>query len=799
MERITHQQCHNLLHERDTLSEANQILLDAHLTACLDCQVYARLVKRLNGELPEAVPTAHFSNQEMRQRIVSVQTRIRNDPMKIRIQNFLISLAWISLIVLLVIGLGWAIRNLTLRPTPAGMITPSPTSTLLPSPQVIFGTPALSTQTPFSTPAIPASDYPVISVANATQVIPIAQIAADKSSNGYFSTINFSPDGKWVAVLASFEYPKGIYLYDVQTKQLVKKLTSIVQDYNGDIAFSPDGKVISVGVDSGVTDRMTGSFELWDIESGKLLNEFPKSLERIPNQYPFSPNGRTVVTSQGIGAQFWNVESGQLRFTLEAAIYAFSPDGQKVVGMVGNGIIKVWDTTSGESALEFTTPQMDVTDITFSHDGKMIATAGGRGDGTIRLWDAATGKPIRILTGHTAWLNTISFNPDDSVLASCAQDDTIRLWDTSTGKLLKTLEVDNGMATALAFNLDGTELASVKNWEAKIRFWAVADETQAFPTDIPPTDIPQVENPKTTLDLSQQNPVGGLAWTTDGKILAASAFSGVNLYAMPGLEKLNTLVEGGPFFPLIIDLQGKRLLADDQVWDIATGQLLYRVTSPYFGAAAFSPDGQSLVTAGERGINLWDAGSGKTNKYYQTNNSSRNLAFSPDGNSLLIVSEDWVVQRLELATGQFSEQFTLPGSYGYVFSPDDRRLVVNRGLGYGQELWDVEQGIQVTTYKNCSTDVWFGTFSPDGKYFISGPCLGENGSTVYMWDTNTQQLVHAFGSVEGSGYGSEWRSAAFSPDGKTLAIGNDIGQIWLWDVGTYKLLNTIHILEMPGS
>jgi WD40 repeat protein len=68
-----------------------------------------------------------------------------------------------------------------------------------------------------------------------------------------------------------------------------------------------------------------------------------------------------------------------------------------------------------------------------------------------------------------------------------------------------------------------------------------------------------------------------------------------------------------------------------------------------------------------------------------------------------------------------------------------------------------------------------------------------------MWDTNTQQLVHAFGSVEGSGYGSEWRSAAFSPDGKTLAIGNDIGQIWLWDVGTYKLLNTIHMLEMPGS
>ena len=76
--------------------------------------------------------------------------------------------------------------------------------------------------------------------------------------------------------------------------------------------------------------------------------------------------------------------------------------------------------------------------VTFSPDGKRIATAGQ--DHTARIWDAENGKLVAILKGHTDDVNWISFSPRDPRIVLTASDDkTVRIWNCESGKPITVL------------------------------------------------------------------------------------------------------------------------------------------------------------------------------------------------------------------------------------------------------------------------------------------------------------------------------------------------------------------------
>ncbi|MFE9141865.1 helix-turn-helix domain-containing protein [Streptomyces tubercidicus] len=198
-------------------------------------------------------------------------------------------------------------------------------------------------------------------------------------------------------------------------------------------------------------------------------------------------------------------------------------------------------------------------------------------------------------------------------------------------------------------------------------------------------------------------------------------------------------------------------------------------------SAAFSPDGHTLATVdGAGGVRLWNVIRGKIRTTLTDNSGAESVAFSPDGRTLATGEDNGGVRLWDVATGKVRASLTSPQA-DYVksvaFSPDGRTVVGSGGTTAKVRLWDTSTGKARTTLLSHSADVKSVMFSPDGHTLATG----EDNGRVRLWDTATGK-THT--TLAGS---SDTRSVAFSPDGRTLATGEDNGRVRLWDTATGKV------------
>ena len=133
------------------------------------------------------------------------------------------------------------------------------------------------------------------------------------------------------------------------------------------------------------------------------------------------------------------------------------------------------------AALKALTGHTDfVNSVSFSPDGQTIASASGSFDNTVRLWDVATDQSLKIqeqpledLTYRTGGVNSVSFSPNGKTIASASAD--IRLWDVATGRKLKTLSGHTGWVNSVSFSPDGQILASANvSFDNTVHLWDAA-------------------------------------------------------------------------------------------------------------------------------------------------------------------------------------------------------------------------------------------------------------------------------------------------------------------------------------
>ena len=118
--------------------------------------------------------------------------------------------------------------------------------------------------------------------------------------------------------------------------------------------------------------------------------------------------------------------------------------------------------------------------VSFSHDGKLLAT--GNHEGLVRVWDATSGWLIHEFKDHhRAGGTRVAFSPDDHILASADWNGAIHLRDLSDSRAVRTLTGQpEQQIQRLLFSQDGKRLAS-SGEDSMIHLWDVATGLELKP------------------------------------------------------------------------------------------------------------------------------------------------------------------------------------------------------------------------------------------------------------------------------------------------------------------------------
>jgi WD40 repeat protein len=278
----------------------------------------------------------------------------------------------------------------------------------------------------------------------------------------------------------------------------------------------------------------------------------------------------------------------------------FSPDGRTLASASKNATLKLWDATDGREMMTLNHPQW-VNGAASSPDGTRLATADD--DKFVRLWNPLTGQNLSTLSGHDAVVECVTVSPDGKLLASGGKTGEIKLWDAATGSEVATLHASyQNIIWSLAFSPDGKYLAA---GEGGMEAFGLATGHLVTVWDISSRQIVKALS-------GHANDVRAVAFSPDGKFLVSGSFDDtIRFWDLASWQQIVTL-KTDKVQSLAFSADGKRLVSGGRdktvkLWDVATRQERCTLTVPSeIESVAFSPDNKVLAAASNDGkVRLW--------------------------------------------------------------------------------------------------------------------------------------------------------------------------------------------------
>lgn len=335
--------------------------------------------------------------------------------------------------------------------------------------------------------------------------------------------------------------------------------------------------------------------------------------------------------------------------------------------------------------------------------------------------------------------------------------------------------------------LSAADIAAIKAWihaGAKGPVGAI-HESPLQPTPNVPDIKPQVP---------AASPVGSIAYSPDGKLVAVGGYKEVRLIDAASGKVQATLSDHADLVrSLAFSPDGKWLAAagglparsgEIKIWDATSHQLLRTIQghNDNIYSVAVSPDGKLLASGSyDKLIKLWDTNTGKELKTLKDHiDAVFAVAFSPNGKWLASGAQDRTVKIWDVATGQrlFTLSDALEGITTVAFHPSGNQIAA---AGYDKvvRVWDLtEKGGSLAQSMIADEDTILEiAYSLDGKTLISTSA----DRTIRVRDSGTLNEVKVFEKQP------DWVDAiSVSPDGKRLAAGRYDGTVSIYDLATTR-------------
>ncbi len=414
----------------------------------------------------------------------------------------------------------------------------------------------------------------------------------------------------------------------------------------------------------------------------------------------------------------------------------FSPDGQWFATASVDGTARLWDTSTGNPHGAPLVHQGGVYSVDIDAEGRRLLTCGA--DHTARLWSLPDLKPLGEPVAHPAAVRCALFIPGTNLILTIAADRKLHLHDLDTRQPRREPIALSGEFRAADVSPDG-QIAVVGNGSQFMLLNPATGESLA----------PTIANH----GLGQAR---SISIRPDGKVFAAVGIAGD---AKTGILRFWELPTGRPL--------GERI-------EFGRGEML--------NAAAYSPDGESLILGQLRGVaRLWSPREQREiGSFLHTDRSIRVVDFHTTRNLVLVGGDDgtasvWSVVDPDEPLQQWQHS---TGIYELALSPDESRVLVS-GINGVAGLYDARSGEPIGPPLQHGTTVAYLDFDAEGSLAATSSFDG----TVRLWNALDgspagEPLSHPAGVC----------SVEFHPDGTQLLTACQDGIARLWDLTSRRVL-----------
>lgn len=486
-----------------------------------------------------------------------------------------------------------------------------------------------------------------------------------------------------------------------------------------------------------------------------------------------SPDGRRTLSGSADSTLIlWDLASGEIKRRFEGHgdavnAVAYLPAGDQAISASADGMLILWRIDSGEIIRKFRGHHGQVWDVAVSPNGETALSGGD--DQTMILWDLQTSGIIQRFAGQPAAVLSVDISPDGTAALSGTADGGLFLWDLQAGTTLLELP---GSSTL-------TAMGEARGHAGEV--WGVAFLPDPYGGRAVSASADQFvylwdfsallftgEAADMTLDSTEKLPQGETQYQVQRFNIGSELHSSI----APSADGRTALV--GTF--------------DNQVMllDLLNGEIAPQLTG-HTGrvlAVAFTPDPltgepeRAAISASADGSlrtwNLFNGAERRRINYPVSDAAAADVAISRDGRLGLTGLFTGEIALWDYASGL--EIRRLKGHSemvfgGVVFTPDGKYAVSASGdiFAAAQDstlrLWDVATGDEVARFEGHTNRIWDLDLSPDGRWAATAAHDG----TLRLWDISIP--IEVEGRILLDVAPQAPRSVAFSPDGRTLAVG----------------------------